>query len=311
MNRNGIEEKRRHATGWIPYSYYACAIPDYFPSVPLHWHNEFELNYILMGEADFLCGEERFTAHSGDIVLTTPGQLHAIHRCGEAVVRYETVVFRAEMLGSEAQDRASTLFLHPLMNRTCSAPHHITADMPAYTELHDCVCTIVECARSERPLDDLLMKSALLRFFFLLWDGAAIAASDSADSSSDALRPALEYISAHLTEPISIDQLAASAHMSRSYFMEQFRKLAGMSAITYVNHLRVRHACELLRTTERSAAQIAFDSGFRNLSNFNRHFRKVIGCTPVEYRKLRADGHTSLHHQTDSRAARNSLGVMA
>ena len=39
------EEKRRHSTAYIPYSFYDCRLPTYFASVPLHWHSEFELDY--------------------------------------------------------------------------------------------------------------------------------------------------------------------------------------------------------------------------------------------------------------------------
>ena len=74
MEKADIKEKRQHATGWIPYSYYASAIPDYFANVPLHWHEEFEINYVLHGQGEFLCGEERFIAKDGDIVINRSSQ---------------------------------------------------------------------------------------------------------------------------------------------------------------------------------------------------------------------------------------------
>ena len=55
-----LAEKRQHSTVLVPYTYYECSIPDYFPFVPLHWHGELELNYVISGSAEFICGDERF-----------------------------------------------------------------------------------------------------------------------------------------------------------------------------------------------------------------------------------------------------------
>ena len=71
-----LAEKRQHSTALVPYTYYECSIPDYFPLVPLHWHGEFELNYVLSGSAEFIYGDERFISHSGDVILLPPNLLH-------------------------------------------------------------------------------------------------------------------------------------------------------------------------------------------------------------------------------------------
>ena len=75
------------------------------------------------------------------------------------------------------------------------------------------------------------------------------------------------------------------AHMSSSYFMSCFKQNFGLGAIEYLNQVRIRSACDLLRNTDRSISDIAFDTGFHNLSNFNRQFRTKVGCSPQTYRK--------------------------
>ena len=87
-------------------------------------------------------------------------------------------------------------------------------------------------------------------------------------------------------EKITIEQLANTAHMSKSYFMGTFKKQVGMGAINYINQLRIKSACELLRSKNQNVSEIAFSCGFTNLSNFNRQFRRQIGITPKEYAKL-------------------------
>ena len=60
------EEKRRHSTPLIPYSSYEVRIPKELINVPMHWHSEFELNRILRGKGEFICGDDHFIAQAGD-----------------------------------------------------------------------------------------------------------------------------------------------------------------------------------------------------------------------------------------------------
>lgn len=65
------------------------------------------------------------------------------------------------------------------------------------------------------------------------------------------IRPALEYIATHYYEPITIKQLAVSVHLSESYFMNQFQKHVGFSAIEYISHFRINQACKILISTQK------------------------------------------------------------
>ena len=71
--------------------------------------------------------------------------------------------------------------------------------------------------------------------------------------------------------------------------MSCFKQTFGLGAVEYLTQLRIKAACEALRSTTRSVSEIAYDNGFRNLSNFNRQFREVYGTAPGEYRKAKAE----------------------
>lgn len=66
MNDPTSKEKRIHSSGIKPFSYYKCVIPDHFYCVPMHWHSEFEINFIREGSAEFICGDEKFTSAKSD-----------------------------------------------------------------------------------------------------------------------------------------------------------------------------------------------------------------------------------------------------
>jgi len=94
------------------------------------------------------------------------------------------------------------------------------------------------------------------------------------------------HVFAHFREPITLEEAARLAHMSPSAFSRFFKRTTRRSFVRFVNELRVGFAARLLLETDRTVAEIAFESGFRNLANFNRRFRELRGCAPMEFRRM-------------------------
>lgn len=281
-----LKEKRQHSTELVPFTCYECMIPGYFTCVPLHWHGEFEINYILSGSAEFIYGDEHFISRPGDVIILPPNMLHAIYFNGGDAPRYDTLVFSADMLSCSANDRCTTTCIRPLTSGQMRIDAPVSASRQEDPELRRTVESIFDCARANTPHSDLLLKSELLRLFWLLEERGYISPREGGGThAGEAVRPAIEYINRSFCEPITIDRLAETAHLSRSYFMEQFKRAAGVGAIEYINQLRIKKACRLLSDTSAGVAEIACDCGFRNLSNFNRQFRRAVSCTPGEYRR--------------------------
>lgn len=280
------EEKRRHSTALIPYSYYECRLPEEFMNVPMHWHNEFELNYILRGRGEFICDNRRFEAGEGDILILPPNMLHAAYPYRDSELIYHALVFNPIMLGANSNDRCSSECIRPVINGTRKLDVYIPREAGDYPGIKEAVSRIFSCAHSNQARMDLLLKSELLRLFWLLeGDEDRIYRQDNGISYSGIVRPALEYMAENFREDITISQLAELVHLSKSHFMNCFKKAVGIGAIEHLTQLRINAACEVLTATEKKIAEIAFDCGYNNLSNFNRHFLNMVGCTPNEYRR--------------------------
>lgn len=283
MNNITSKENRIHSSEIKPFSYYKCVIPDYFSCVPMHWHNEFELNYIRGGSAEFICGEEKFTSGKGDIIITQPNVLHSIYPCAGTSQAYDTLVFSHEIFGGSDSDRYFSQCIKPLINGSIKLQTHITPQHHYYTELAIIAENIFSCAKGDSPQLDMLMRSEIIKLFWLL-ETEAETVTGSVEAGS-VIRPALEFIAKHYNENITVSRLAGSVHLSESYFMNQFRRHVGLSAIEYITHFRIDKACKALIGTNKNVLEIAYDCGFCNISNFNRQFRRIIGCSPTEYRR--------------------------
>lgn len=280
------KEKRQHSSTLLPYSTYECRIPEYFINVPMHWHPEFELNLVKKGTAEFVFNDEKYIVQAGDVLILPPNILHAVYPIGDNELAYDALVFNKSMLGTESNDRSATECILPLVNGTSKITILLPRDLPDHSLFEECAQKIFHCAKMNQPHYDLLLRSHLQHFFFLLEESGKLIQHEAKSTGySSVIRPTLEYMNEHYAENITIEQLAEQLHLSKSYFMWCFKKAVGIGAIEYLTQLRLREARNLLISSAISISEIAYQCGYGNLSNFNRQFKKLVGCTPNEYRK--------------------------
>ncbi|WP_409344995.1 AraC family transcriptional regulator [Paenibacillus sp. MBLB4367] len=109
-----------------------------------------------------------------------------------------------------------------------------------------------------------------------------LAATDSVEKLTAVLR----HIDSHLTETVSVEELAKLAHLHPNYFIKFFKAHLGDSPIQYINKRKLDHAKTLLRTTNLSIKEIAEATGM-DLHYFSRLFKQAAGMSPTVYRTLR------------------------
>lgn len=107
----------------------------------------------------------------------------------------------------------------------------------------------------------------------------------AADGGRPEIDQVLAYIERNLTRTISRDDLARQAAFAPSYFSALFREATGTTIPEYINARRVHRAQELLRQPQTRVSSVCYAVGFRDLSNFNRVFKRLVGQTPREYRQ--------------------------
>lgn len=96
---------------------------------------------------------------------------------------------------------------------------------------------------------------------------------------------AIQFMQDNLTKPITLDNIAQSAHLSISFFSRKFRQETGYAPIEYFNHLRVQKACQLLHFSDLRINEVASQIGIDDPFYFSRLFRKQMGASPAQYRK--------------------------
>lgn len=106
------------------------------------------------------------------------------------------------------------------------------------------------------------------------------------------LQRAIDYIDAHLFEPIRLEDIAGSTGLTRMHFAAQFRAATGMRPHEYLLQRRIEEARALLAGSERSVIEVALATGFRSQAHFTTVFRQRVGETPARFRaQMRQAGH--------------------
>lgn len=100
----------------------------------------------------------------------------------------------------------------------------------------------------------------------------------------DRLSPVLQFVTAHVSKPISLDAAAKLAGLERKYFSAFFHSKVGVTFTEWIRILRVRRASELMRAHDDSIPRIAFAAGFQDVRTFERAFKRYVGMSPKAYR---------------------------
>jgi AraC-like DNA-binding protein/ligand-binding sensor protein len=116
-----------------------------------------------------------------------------------------------------------------------------------------------------------------------------VLALQSSEAEPPAITQARSYIRDHSAEAMSLVIVAKIVNMSASYFSEKFKAATGINFVDYVARARIEKARILLRNPKLRIGEIAYEVGFRSLSQFNRAFRRVTGKAPREYRARLGD----------------------
>jgi len=252
---------------------------------PYHYHPEIELTLIAAGDGQRLVGDHLGAFHAGDLVLMGPELPHSYFHApdfdqGPRGASSIVIQFRPEslpVLFQSPECRPIRMLLEK--SKRGMAFHRKTS--------REVEGRMRELLRAKGPERLILLLQILQRLAQV--QPAEFLAGKGFDPQfnerqAGRIGSICDWLTAHFQEPITLGQAARKAHLSPAAFSRFFHRATNRPFVRFLNELRVSHACRLLLETDKTVATIAFESGFENLSNFNRRFRELKNCTPREFR---------------------------
>ena len=236
-----------------------------------HTHNYTELFYITGGKGQFLIRDQIYPVDVHDLVMINPNVPHTEASITSKPLEYIVLGISGVELASNDAFNGQFLILNAFENK----------EMTGY------IPNILREMEREKPGYEEVCQAYVEILTIHLMRSIAISAGGENQGTSDNPHCATvkRYIELHFKEYLTLEQLAAQAHMNKYYLAHAFKQEYGVSPIHYLITLRVEESKYLLSETDLTMSQIAQILGFSSPSYFSQVFRKTQGTSPVDYRR--------------------------
>jgi AraC-like DNA-binding protein len=260
----------------------------YFPC-PWHFHPEYELVLVLHSTGRRMVGDHIGYFNEGDLVFMGTGIPHVWINDQEFF--NGQVDYDADAIVIHFMDRfLGEKFLNiPEMENFKNILRLSSRGMTLYGETREKITALM---KNMITMSGLKRLSALFDIFDLLANSTEYELLASPGftqkielKSTDRFGKVTEYIMRNFDKDITLPEAASIANMAVTTFCNFFRDHFRVTFVEYVNAIRVGYACKLLGDEDRNIVEIAYESGFKNLANFNRQFKRLKNMTPSEYRR--------------------------
>jgi len=231
-----------------------------------HIHPHLELIFLKEGSTIVTVDGADFLLKQGEFFFAFPNQIHAYHD-REPLNAY-LLVFSIELFEELKELFSSMIPTSPIVSLNT-----------AFTETEHRLSVINTLHCSENIFDRITSRGLLLSLLGELLNATTLIESPS---DQDIVRQLLLYCLENYTAPLSLNDLANALHLSKFYVSHIFNQRLHMSFNDFINSLRLRHACTLLKKG-RNITEIALSSGFSSVRTFNRVFAQQMKMTPREY----------------------------
>ena len=247
------------------------------PMSTMHYHSAYELYYLINGERDYFIGDRFVKIFDGDLLLIPPNTLHRtagkgatrilMHFEKEFLLRYFTSKMVDSLLGEA----------HPTVFRPGKEDKAF---------LNSLFSTMLDAYNSSTHMDDAAFDRAVFCLPILLSTIQSAQNNYVAQHCSDQrVSRIVQYINDNYGKISTIDEIANQFFISKFYLCRLFTKELGVSLISYLNTVKIRAACDLLKESEMTVTEIAMECGFHSSSYFSKVFKTETNLSPGAYRQ--------------------------
>ena len=254
---------------------------------PYHFHEEYELTYILSGFGKRYVGNHMEDFTSGDLVFLGPNLPHCWKlesgkdekSEGSAIV----IQFNASFLGSDFFNKGELKYIKKLFQRSSSG---ISFKKGIQAAVKNNLIALGNEKNSFKMLIELLeilQRLATTNDFNLLDQNSIVAERTLAEQ--ERINPVFAYLVDNLRFHVSLDEAASIANMTPNAFCKYFKKTTRKTFMETIIEYRINYSTQQLVQTDKPISEISFESGFGDVSHFYKMFKLKMGASPLNYRK--------------------------
>jgi|LSQX01.1.fsa_nt_gb AraC-like DNA-binding protein len=246
------------------YAYYTTSL-----EFEAHLHSHIELAYLLDGSVMACADTTESVLYPKDIFISFPNQIHSFQRVKDE--KAILMIFSPDMFPEYKKLLSESLPISPVIKSA-----------GANEEVHNVMLRLLELRSASGPFDLPILRGYLLILLGLLFSKMQFKPVEKANIST--VKSILLYCSDNFNREFTLDEMAESLHINKSYISRVFSQKLHTSFTGYIHMLRITEACRLLLSCSMSITEIAYSTGFASVRTFNRAFRALKGMMPREFR---------------------------
>lgn len=252
-----------------------------------HFHNEYEIFYLLEGRRQFFFDNRSYEIKSGSLILVNENAIHMTRAISDEDTGHDRIIL---YINKQKLQEFDALF--PNLNlvrffREQYGVFHLTEEQQKrFLEFYDSLKQEFEC----KDLNSNTMISLKIIMYFIEFirknqEHIIIDIPSNTSSRYQTIYAVSEYISEHYTEALSLDTLANDFFLSKYYLCRSFKEITGYGINEYIHIHRIQKAKQLLEETTLSISEISQSLGYESLTHFEKIFKTHMTLSPMKYRK--------------------------
>ncbi|HHV98927.1 MAG TPA: AraC family transcriptional regulator [Clostridiaceae bacterium] len=254
---------------------------------PFHWHKALEIIYAMESDYEVIVNNANYVLDERDILLISGGDIHGFHVHGNRGKRI-FIQFDITKLKGFGFDNSLKL----LISKTRKISYQNDKDL--HRMLEEQIIKMIEDYNKNDLASPLYLSARVYDILSILARHCANWIMNETPVSGskriyglEKLNGALKYIEENYHKDITLKSVASASGFSEYYFSRLFKEVTEKNFCSYLKELRVKKAEKLLADSDMLITQVAYASGFKSITSFNRTFKEIKGCTPTEYKKMR------------------------
>lgn len=270
--------------------FYLDLSKSYMNRIRWHWHEEMEVLILNDGLAEVSSDDASYALKPGQGIIINQNVMHSIYSQNQENCTFYSFVFHPDFLFGHKNNYLQTHFLLPVQNFRLFKMLVLNETNEWHERMLDAVNDAIAVNMTKSFGYEVATKGHLCRFWSELigkLPQMETAPPPGVSLDEQRVKEAMLYIRTHHAEPISLDEIAGSVHISKSECCRCFARTLQMTPFEYLMKYRIFEATKKMMEhpdEPMSISDLALSVGFNNTSYFNKLFKKFLGCTPTYYR---------------------------
>ncbi|WP_315118262.1 AraC family transcriptional regulator [uncultured Clostridium sp.] len=283
-----LQEMTMHGNALFPIGVYKTLISRNIRGyIPFHWHDEIQFVLVVRGCVSFTINQSTYNIEENNGIFINSSCLHSAKSYNSKDSEYICFDIAPSFLAPSSESIIYQKYVEPFLKSKLNSAITLNTSIPWQKEILDALTNLFELYIKNEFGFELNMYSILLSVWHLIIINTPDYINEvntNAFAEDQRIKEMLSYIHENYKEKITLEDMAKAVNISRSECCRFFKRMIKLTPFEYLISYRISQSILLLKKSNLSITEIAYEVGFGSVSYYIEKFRKHTDYTPKEFR---------------------------